>query len=435
MKRICILAIMTALFPHFIMGQDDYYNVTKNGNSITINTSLNGISNSTTMSKDDLHLNLPPSQKRTSDDGNHGKDTPTPPLEGNYEGPASEVSWGGNDTYSNGLYEMMKDNVGWYKYDGEAFSILDEVNSMLSADCIDINLLHNVYVRFKSLSSFQRSVLGYEGDKALAQLVARLHNARPDYDKYSKMALDIKNNLFSNVDNEVMHKPYEELNGYLRQFLSKDEFDRAKIEYGKYEKSQIVNGVYARLRSQESRHNYKKTMNSDSHLALQKTTNSLVDNSKVVAMAVKNVSEGQKQLASLFGDELVPKPVLLEKLENGFNTVNNAIDAKGMFAKAFSGDWEGAVSDYMGKAKEKLIDPLKDCAIGFGTTVTDSYKTMKRVFNFQEVYSTIAKDSFNGVEKASQAVLRGENPDHIMIKTEQKVINNVHKFTSDTSNW
>lgn len=431
MKRICILVIMTALFPHFIMGQDDYYNVTKNGNSITISGSLNGISNSTTMSKDDLHLNLPPSQKRTSDDGNHGKDTPTPPLEGNYEGPASEGSWGGNDTYSNGLYERMKNNVGWYKYDGEAFSILDEVNSMLSADCIDIHLLQNVYVRFKSLSSYQRSVLGYEGDEALAQLVSQLNNARPLYDKYSMMALNIKNNSFSKVDKDVMHKPYEELNGYLRQFLSEDEFDRAKIEYGKYEKSQIVNGIYARIRSQESRHNYKKTVNSDSHLALQKTTNSLVDNYKVGAMAVKNVSEGRKQLASLFGDELVPKPVLLEKLENGINTVNNAIDAKGMFVKAFTGDWEGAASDYLGKAKEKLIDPLNDCALGLGSTVTGSYKTMKRVFNFKETMTTLVNDTWNGVKDAIQAIERGENPNsvwnRVIIRTEQKDINTINK--------
>ncbi|MBQ3944641.1 MAG: hypothetical protein II670_03410, partial [Alphaproteobacteria bacterium] len=310
-----------------------------------------------------------------------------------------------------------------------------ELKNLLSADCIDIHLLHNVYVKFKGLSSFQRSVLGYEGDKALAELAAQLNNARPLYDKYSMMALNIKNNSFSKVDKDVMHKPYEELSGYLRQFLSKDEFDRAKIEYGKYEKSQIVNDVYAKIRNQKSRHNDKKTKNSDSHLALQKTTNSLVDNYKVGAMAVKNVSEGQKQFASLFGDELVPKPVLLDKLEKGINTVNNAIDAKEMFEKAFSGDWEGVVSDYLGKAKEKLIDPLKDCAQGLGSSITGSYKTMKRVFNFEEVYSSIAKDSFNGFKENCQAVLRGENPDHITIQTEQKVINNVHRFTSDTSNW
>lgn len=378
-----------------------------------------------------VKLDIPLNRKSKTEEKSGGHDRPTPPLVGNYEGPASEGSWGGNDTYSNGLYERMKDNVGWYKYDGEAFSILDEVKGMLSADCIDIHLLHNAYVRFKSLSSYQRSVLGYEGDEALAELTARLNNAKPDYDKYSKMALDIKNNSFSEVDKDVMHKPYDELNGYLRQFLSKEEYDSAKIEYGKYEKSQIVNGVYARLRSQESRQNYKKTMNSDSHLALQKTTNSLVDNYKVGAMAVKNVSEGRKQLADLYGDELVPKPVLLDKLEKGINTVNDAIDAKGMFVKAFSGDWEGAVSDYMGKAKEKLIDPLNDCAIGLGATVTESYQTIKRVFNFKETMTTLVNDTWNGVKDAIQSIERGENPNsvwnRVIIRTEQKDINTINK--------
>lgn len=378
----------------------------------------------------DLSLDRKPSTNHDRDRGGSSSSS-----ENTYSGPEFIGSWGGNSTYSNELYERITDGLGWEKDNTEAMSVLQELKDLLSSDCIDIHLLHSVYVRFKSLSSYQRSVLGHEGEEALAELTARLHNAKPYYEKYSKMALDIKNNSLSKIDKDVTHKPYEELNGYLRQFLSKEEFDRAKVEYGKYEKSQIVNGVYARIRSQESKHNYKKTVNSGSHLAFQKTTNSLVDNYKVGAMAVKNATEGQKQLASLFGDELVPKPVLLEKLENGINTVNNAIDAKGMFVKAFSGDWEGAVSDYMGKAKEKLIDPLKDCAIGLGSNITGSYKTMKKVFNFGDVYSTIINDTWNGVKEAIQAVLRGENPDHIMIKTGQKDINNVHKFTSDTSNW
>jgi hypothetical protein len=423
MKKILILLFILPLFNN-VSAQDWKFN--SNGGSIK--GSFDG-SNSPTQSFDEK-FHIDPLKKTPDSKEKPGKDKPTPPLKDNYDGPASEGSWGENDTYSNGLYERMKNKVGWYKYDREAFSILDEVNSMLSSDCIDIHLLHNAYVKFKGLSSFQRSVLGYEGDKALAELVARLHNARPYYDKYSKMALNIKNNSFSKVDKDVMHKPYEELNGYLRQFLSKEEFDRAKIEYVKYEKSQIVNGVYARIRNQKSKHNYKKIETSDAHLALQKTANSLVDNYKVGAMAVKNASEGRKQLAILFGDELVPKPVLLDKLEKTTNTVNNAIDAKGMFVKAFSGDWEGAISDYLGKAKEKLIDPLNDCAIGLGSTFT-GYKTMKRVFNFKETMTTLVNDTWNGIKDAIQAIERGENPNsvwnRVIIRTEQKDINTINK--------
>jgi hypothetical protein len=375
----------------------------------------------------DLSLDRKPSTNHDRDRGGSSSSS------GNtYSGPDFIGSWGGNLRNSDVAYYITERNtLRWEKDNTEAISILQELNDQLSSDCIDINQLQSIHVRFKRLSSNQRSVLGYEGDKALAELVARLHNAKPDYDKYSKMALDIKNNSFSKVDKDVMHEPYEELNGYLRQFLSKEEFDRAKIEYGKCEKSQIVNGVYARIRSQESKHNYKKTVNSGSHLALQKTTNSLVDNFKVGAMAVKNVSEGRKQLADLYGDELVPKPVLLDKLEKGINTVNDAIDAKGMFVKAFSGDWEGAVSDYMGKAKEKLIDPLNDCAIGLGATVTGSYQTIKRVFNFKETMTTLVNDTWNGVKDAIQSIERGENPNSVwnkvIIRTEQKDINTINK--------
>ena len=429
MKKHIIIFIIAFLHPRLSHAQS--YDLTTGGGKTKITAEVGGIGGSSEISHKDIWGG---SQKKSSSGGDSGDSRvgSSSSSSGNtYSGPEFIGSWGGNWTKSNEAYYNKISTIGWEKDNTEAMSVLQELKDLLSTDCIDIHLLHNAYVRFKSLSSYQQSVLGYEGDKALAELAARLNNAKPYYEKYSKMALDIKNNSFSKIDNEVMHKPYEELNGYLRQFLSKDEFDRAKIEYGKYEKSQIVNDVYARIRSQESRHNYKKTENSDSHLALQKTTNTLVDNYKVGAMAVKNASEGQKQLASLFGDELVPKPVLLDKLEKGINTVNNAIDAKGMLVKAFSGDWEGAVSDYMGKAKEKLIDPLNDCALGLGSTVTGSYKTMKRVFNFKETMTTLVNDTWNGVKDAIQAIERGENPNsvwnRVIIRTEQKDINTINK--------
>lgn len=381
----------------------------------------------------EVKLDIPSSRKDSGRDSGDSRDGSSSSSSGNtYSGPEFIGSWGGNLTNSDiADYYIERNTIRWEKDNTEAVSVLKELKDLLSSDCIDIHLLHNAYEKFKGLSPYQRSVLGYEGDKTLAELVAQLNNGRLDYDKYSKLALDIKSNSFSKVKKEVMHKPYEELSGYLRQFLSKNEFDRAKIEYGKYEKSQIVNGIYARIRSQESKHNYKKTENSDSHLVLQKTTNSLVDNYMVGAMTVKNASEGQKQLASLYGDELVPKPVVLEKLENGINTVNDAIDAKGMVVKAFTGDWEGAISDYMGKAKEKLIDPLNDCAIGLGTTVTGSYKTIKRVFNFKETMTTLVNDTWNGVKDAIQSIERGENPNsvwnRVIIRTEQKDINTINK--------
>ena len=85
----------------------------------------------------------------------------------------------------------------------------------------------------------------------------------------------------------------------------------------------------------------------------------------------------------------------------------------------------------MGKAKEKLIDPLNDCALGLGSTVTGSYKTMKRVFNFKETMTTLVNDTWNGVKDAIQAIERGENPNsvwnRVIIRTEQKDINTINK--------
>lgn len=161
----------------------------------------------------------------------------------------------------------------------------------------------------------------------------------------------------------------------------------------------------------------------------------LIDDFKVGAMAVKSASEGQKRLATTFGDDIVPKSELLDELNEGINKVNAAKKVKGMLVNAFSGNRQEALSDYMDIVKEKAFDPLKDCAIGLGTNITGAYKTMKRVFDFGDVYSNIVNNTWNGVKEEMQAVLRGENPDRIRLKTEQKAIYNVHEYISNPSNY
>lgn len=430
MKRASVILFLVVLIPISIIAQDDSYSITRNGNSITITSTLNGITGSSTLSKDDLHLNFPTSSKKTNDDRSHERNNSTP-LVGNYEGLSSEDSWGQNGSMSNELYERMKDGIGLERSNTEAMSVLSEMEGLLSADCIDIEQLQGIQARFNSLSSSQKSALGYEGEEAFKQLKERLDKARALYSQNITIALNIKNNMFSSIDKKIMLLPYEEQNGYLKQFISKEEFDRAKIEYERYEKAQVANNVLEKIRNQKLRkkNDSEKAEKPDFHLTLQKVRRSYIDNYKVGAMAVKTISDGQKQLTNTFGEEYIPKSELLERLNDGINTVNEAKDIKGILVKAFLGDSEGALSDYRGKVKETIFDPLKNCAKGLGATVTGSYNTVKRVFNFKETMTTITKDTWNGVENAIREAERG-NCDaawKILFRTEQKDLNTTKK--------
>lgn len=384
MKKTFALLLIASFWCYSGYSQDDYFSLTKDGTKIKGEARLNGIPSSSEHDKNDILGGL---NKKTSSGGidDRGGSRYHTPLEGNYDGPSSEVSWGENDTYSNELYKRMKNHGNRYNKDaGEALSILAEVNSLLSADCIDINFLHNVYVRFKRLSSFQRSVLGYEGDKALAELVARLENAKPFYDKYSILALDIKSNSFSKVDKEIMHQNYEELNGYLRQFLSKEEFDRAKIEYGKYEKDETVKKVYEKVKLHEMQKKNNNTMGANNHLALQR------------------IRKKEKQF----------RP--------SYITINNPS------SNGTSREWEEVSMDVMEKAMEKFFKPLKEHIYNLGSDFTG---LTKRLVNFTETYPSITFSFLEADKKALQAVLRGENPDPIVIKAQHEGIDKTYKGT------
>ena len=422
------LLITAVFFPCFIVAQAD---ITRNGGSTTVSGGINGSISTVTISNKDIGVG---SGGHTRDGGSYdrggGRDDYTP-LEGNYDGPASEHGWG--ESNISRKYDYKLEGVGLKKDNDEAMSVLLDMKGLLSDDCIDVGQLQDIQTRFNSLSPSQKSALGYEGEEVFAQLRAKLNNVRPLYSQYLIMAQNIKNYSFSNIDKGVMHMTYEEQNGYLKQFLSKEEFDRAKIEYEKYEKAQVVNNVYEKIRAQELRKinddRKAEAEKTNYFIALQKVRRTYIDNYKVGEMAVKNISEGHNQLTIAFGEEFIPKSKLLERLNDGINTVNKAKDIKGIFVKAFLGDYEGALSDYRGRVKETIFDPLKNCAKGLGATVTGSYNTVKRVFNFGETLTTITKDTWNGVENAIREAERG-NCDaawRILFRTEQKDLNTTKK--------
>lgn len=326
----------------------------------------------------DLSLDRKPSTNHDRDRGGNSSSS-----ENTYSGPDFIGSWGGNLRNSDVAYYITERNTQrWKKDNTEAMSILQELNDLLSNDCIDIHLLQNVYVRFNSLSSYQRSILGYEGDEAFAELTARLNNARPYYEKYSKMALDIKNNSFSKIDKDVMHKPYEELNGYLRQFLSKEEFDRAKIEYEKYEKDETVKKVYEKTRHHEVQEKTNKAREDNNHLALQK------------------IREKKKHYPS-------------------YITINNWRSN----GTAVSGGWEEASIEVIEKAMDKFFKPIKEHVynIDFGFT-----GLTKRMVNFSNTQSSNVFGIWDADKKVFQAVLRGENAEHYLIKEQHKVMDRTY---------
>ena len=434
MKKISILIIFIIFSPLLVISQD--YNLSISGNSGSASGSVGGIGGSS----GEITIPSPfwdrssggKSPRSGSSDRDRerggGRDTPSTPLQDNYDGPASE-GWGPNDLISNDIYDEWKGSLDWKNYaaEVEAMSVLKEIDALNSSDYIDFKQLHKVQVKIDNLSPSEISALGHEGKEAIARFEEKLIEVRSLFSQYLIMAQRIRNNSFSEIDKEVMRLPYEEQNGYFKQFLSKEEFDRAKIEYDKYEKAQVVNGACEKIRNQELR---KKNDNrkiesekTDIHLTLQKVKPNLIDNYKVAEMVVKKMSDNQKQITGTFGEEVVPKLELLERVNGAFSKVNKVFDVKGMLVKAFSGDWKEAISDYGKNVKEKLFDSMKNCVNGLGT----AYNTAKRVFSFGETYSTLTNDILEGDKNAMQALLRGEDPSKYVYRTERKTINTVNK--------
>lgn len=389
MKKISIIIIIIIFLPLIVISQDIKLSIS--GNSGSASGSVGGVGGSS----GDIIIPSPfgsPSSSGEEGERGGGRDTPSTPLENNYDGPASE-GWGPNGMISNDIYDDWRGTLGWKNYaaEVEALSVLEEINTLNLSDCVDFKQLHKVQVKINSLSPSEISALGHEGKEAIARFEEKLIEARSLFSQYLIMAQHIRNNLFSEIDKEVMRLPYEEQNGYFKQFLSKEEFDRAKIEYDKYEKAQVVGGVYERIRNQELRKNHvdriDKTDKTNYHLTLQKIRVTAVDNYKVGKMVVKTFADGQKQLTSTFGKEVVPKSELLERVNGAISTVNKATDVKGIIVKVYSGDLEGACSDGKRIAKELVFKPTKDIFNSSVTVLTRKWINIKNGIAAYNIHS------------------------------------------------
>lgn len=182
---------------------------------------------------------LPKQNRNTRNDRDRSSSSSS---ENTYSGPEFIGSWGGNWTKSNEAYYDKISTIGWEKYEAEreALSCLKEMNKLLSEDCIDIYKLNNAIDKYNNLSDYQKGFLGAEGHNARAYLMAQMHNMKHNYFKYSNMAEEIKNFSFGSIEEGTMKPSYEDLDKYLRQFLSKEDYVRSMAEYTKYEKAKVL---------------------------------------------------------------------------------------------------------------------------------------------------------------------------------------------------
>ncbi len=453
MKKILILLFILPLFNN-VSAQDWKFN--SNGGSIK--GSFDG-SNSPTQSFDE-EFHIDPLIKTPDSKEKPGKDKPTPPLKDNYDGPAADDGWGENDTYSNGLYERKR--IAIKKKEEErknAFVFLNEVKKLRNSDCIDINQLRIVIGMFDRLTPYQHSVLGHEGSETLKQLKDKWNESIPLYNEYSRLALNIKNGSFAELEPKMMHQSYEKLNGYLKQFLSQEEFERTKVEYEKYEKNKALvkelEALNANMNDNKSRQEVKENKKNDANiqLALHKvrskktserilqkirdlekikpnnkvfdenrtyTMPSFIEYSKVGAMAIKEVSAKQKYLANTFGDDLIPKS---ERFDKFTKEINNIESFGEMSAKSFIGNHKESATDY----GRTILNQLEDYATNTATAIGNRWVNFKKGLAVVNINSYTKKGVLNLSLESAKNIDNNEESLRTTIKMEDLLFKKLPK--------
>lgn len=122
----------------------------------------------------------------------------------------------------------------------EAIVIINKMDKLINNDCIDIKRIQNAIDEFNSLPEDLQNVQGVDGHNARAKLLAQKDNVTTIYNKYSLMATNIRNLSFEGFNTRLLSLSYEDLDKYLKQFLNKHDFERAKVEYQKYEKAKVL---------------------------------------------------------------------------------------------------------------------------------------------------------------------------------------------------
>ena len=149
---------------------------------------------------------------------------------------------------------------------------------MLSNDCIDIQRMQLAIDEFDKLE--ENSRLTYEGHEARAKLLCQKNNMTPIYNKYSLMVTNIRKLSFEGFNTRILSLSYEDLDNFLKHFLNKHDFERAKVEYKKYEKAKVfekeIEELYANLN--DKKHLRENNDNIQKLLAVLGTLNSDNDN-------------------------------------------------------------------------------------------------------------------------------------------------------------
>lgn len=387
MKKRVFLTIITILFPCICFSQ--WFESSWNGGTLTVRGGINGSSSSYSLSRDDVWSG--PSSSRSSSGNNRGNSSSSS-SENTYSGPEFIGSWGGSDTYSNALYERLIDKQESEKLkkdmaNDEAWSCLAKMKKLLIDDCIDYRQLEKAIGDYTKLSGYQKRLLGGEGKNAYDKLSYQLEKGKPYYDKYSLMALNITSDTYTPEVMETMNLPYEKLNRYLKLFLSKEEFDRAKTRFEEYKKSRSLKELHSKIKNHKPQEKSKTTGKTGAHTVLQKIKNN-----------AKN--KGQVSNHNIKIDNLTP---------NGI---------------AISEEWKEVSVEVIGKTMDKFFEPLKEHTYNLGSGYTG---LTKRLVNFSETYSSTVFDLWDAFKKASQALVRGENPEPYLINGQHKAIDNTYR--------
>ena len=212
MKNRIYLIIIAIFLPHFVIAQD----FRKEVESIIRNEVRNAVRDS-----------------RSSDRESSSS---------SYSSSSSSQSSSSNSSNNDSYWESQRQE--WERQrkekEREAVVIINKMDELINNDCIDIKQIQNAIDAFNSLPDDLQKVQGVEGHNARAKLMAQKNNMTPIYNKYSLMATNIRSLSFEGFNTRILSLSYEDLDKYLKQFLNKHDFERAKVEYQKYEKAKVL---------------------------------------------------------------------------------------------------------------------------------------------------------------------------------------------------
>lgn len=232
MKNRIYLITIAILLPCFVFAQGlDDIKVLSSGGSTTASNSYGSV---TIDHRDIWSGRGNSSSNRNSDSRDRGSSSSSRSSSSNSKNSSS-------NSFSNyNRYDYEKERRERQEREKEANIVINNMNKLINNDCIDIKQIQRAIDEFNSLPEDLQNVQGVEGHNARAKLMAQKHNMTSIYNNYSLMAMNIRECSFGSINTRMMSLSYENLDKYLKQFLNKHDFERAKAEYQKYEKAKVL---------------------------------------------------------------------------------------------------------------------------------------------------------------------------------------------------